>query len=202
VKDFTLDVQYNHDVLTFNRWETGGTLTSGWNISGPVTSAPGTDRFTFTSPAAELGVSGPLVHLLFRTYVSDSASTPIGVSSSLTGSASCPVLYTTPSTSLTYAGRDLCGDSLVRRFLRAQPIEIGAVRVNQSTIEVEINARIGGEADISVVDILGQTVAHEKRVLPVGSINVGLAAPLVTGSYVVRVEAAGFIRSKHLQIVR
>jgi hypothetical protein len=91
---------------------------------------------------------------------------------------------------------------LVRRFLRAQPIEIGAVRVNQSTIEVEINARIGGEADISVVDILGQTVAHEKRVLPVGSINVGLAAPLVTGSYVVRVEAAGFIRSKHLQIVR
>lgn len=202
VKDFTLDVQYNHDVLTFNRWEAGGTLTSGWTITGPVTVLPNTDRFTFTSSAAELGVSGPLVHLLFRTYVSDSASTPIEVSSSLTGSASCPVLYIAPQARLVYAGRDLCGDSLVRRFLRGQTIGLRAVHANPAGIDVDIIAHESVEVTLSIIDVLGHFVSHETATVSQGSTALRILAPLQSGSYVVRIEAAGVIRSKNIQVIR
>jgi hypothetical protein len=207
VKDFTLDIGYDHDVLTFFKAESAGTLTSGWQATGPSLIDPFTDRFTFTSTGPELGVSGPLVHLLFRTYVSDSASTPLWLTSSLTGSDEsgsipCPILYRTPVSLLTYAGRDLCGDSLVRRFLNLQPIEITGMKRTAGTIGIEIESHISSAVTLSLIDLLGNTVAERSVNLRPGSTTVEFDEGVPSGVYIARLIAAGSTRSRRVSVTR
>jgi hypothetical protein len=200
VKDFTLDVAYDHDVLSFFKWENGGTLTNGWQIVGPTQQANGYERFSFTSSAAELGTSGPLIHLLFRTYVSDSTSTPILVTSSLESKASCPLEYQTGKATITYAGRDLCGDSIVRSYMRKQPIEITYIRASASYWDIGVASAYSGPVELRLFDVLGQTLDAESISVNAGQTTVELAMPERSGSYVLRVSGFGFVRSRIIQV--
>jgi hypothetical protein len=206
VTHFDLYLTYNHDVITYSGAVLGGTLTSGWTVSSSVSIDPNTDKITFTSNGGPLGVSGILAHLLFQTFISDSSSTPIHVSSSLpSANGGCEILYQSPAASTLFLGKELCGDSILRAFLERQVIVIQNAQQSPSG-DLDVTLQAGQTEDVSytITNTLGQPIASGTVHCTPGVQNVLIPLPsgLASGAYILRVESNRAIASRKILLVR
>ena len=205
VTQFQLLVTYDPVVLRFLAAELSGTLTSGWKFD-TASIAPNIMRVTFTSSGGPLGTNGLLTHLNFKTYVADSSSSPITVTSSLPGFTSgCIVEYISPTISTLFLGKDLCGDPTLRQFMALNELIINrASQTPDGALGVDFLAGQSEDVSLALLNTLGEVLwsgsAHlnpglQTLLLPIGN-GVG------SGGYILRAEAGRVVASRKLVIVR
>ena len=206
INTFDLYLTYNHDVLTYVSSVLNGTIANGWTASAPESQTPNTDKITFTSNGTPLSISGILAHLLFQTFVADSASTPIVVASSLPDTnGKCPAVYQSPLASTLFLGKNLCGDTTIRAFMQRQIIVIQSAQ--QSTgndLDVTLLAGKTEDVNYSLTNVLGQTVltgsVHCSE--RVQTVSIALPAGIPSGAYLLRVEANRSAASRKVVLMR
>lgn len=204
VTQFMLFVTYNHGVISCTGTGTQGTLTAGWTYL--LHPGATTDTLIFTAPSGQLGISGTLTNLLFKTFVTDTTSTPIAVRSTLPArlTSGCEVLYESLIISTTFTGKDLCGDSLLRGFMRTGSLFIE--RAEQSVgsmLDIKISLPYAEDVTISLSDVLGHEVARDVLLSSSGEQSVQLplgAAP--SGAYLLRVEGPGGRATRKVVVLR
>ncbi len=158
VHAFDLYLTYNHDVVSYDQANPVGTITANWPTP-QIHRGEETDTLHFASPILTLASSGILAHLLFTTYVADSASTPIEVTSSLQGiSGGCPIFYIAPLSITAFDGRDLCGDSVLRYFMQQGRITLKIARIESGNLHVVIQSPSNADVTLTLTDVLGRIV--------------------------------------------
>ncbi|HZK75918.1 MAG TPA: hypothetical protein VFD13_03335, partial [Candidatus Kapabacteria bacterium] len=204
VKQFVLYLTYNHDVLTYQQSDLAGTILTNWP---PPTLNRGlvTDTLQFASPAY-LSPAGILAHLQFTTYVTDSAYSPVAVTSSMPGdSAGCPITYFSPLASADFLGKDLCGDSILRSFMHGGRITIDEAEIDESgVLHVILHSAIASRVTLTLTDILGRVVWSADVQCGVGQVEreFQLPAGLPSGTLTLRVESGRTVVSRQLSLVK
>jgi len=194
VKQFDLFLTYDHDVMQLIRVDQSATLTEAWPTPGMHIGML-TDTLSFSNTLASLGMQGPLAHLLFRTYVTDTSATSLVLTSTLPGTlANCPTIFSTGTTGL-FEGKGLCGDSLFRHVMAGEKIVIQSIRVEgggaTASLVVTIQSPIEQMVDITIVDLLGRPIWSGKVHIYPGHQQIRVALPIAvaSGEYIFRLEA-------------
>ncbi len=203
VNHFDLFVNYNGNVLKAVQADVNGTLTSGWTASVQQISED-VAKITFTSSGGPLGTSGVLTHLIFKTYVSDSETSPISVMSSLPGTSNgCAVVYQSAQAQTVFLGKDICGDPTLRAFLLTNGVKIeSAFQSDDGGIVANILAGQSANVALSVSNMVGESVWASTVVVAPGvqSVRIPAGSLLPSGGYVVRAEANRFVSSRKVVV--
>ncbi len=203
VTQFLLFVTYNHGVISCTGTGTQGTLTAGWTYL--LHPGATTDTLIFSATSGQLGISGTLTNLLFKTFVADSTSSPIAVRSTLPAhlTSGCEVIYQSLTTSTNFAGMDLCGDSLLRGFMRTGSLIIERAEQSFSTLDLKFKVPYAEDVTISLSDVLGHEVARDVLHSSSGEQSVQLPlGPAPSGAYLLRVEGPGGRATRKVVVLR
>ncbi|MDP4286456.1 MAG: T9SS type A sorting domain-containing protein [Bacteroidota bacterium] len=208
VTQFMLFVTYDHGLLRCTGAGTQGTLTSGWGST--LLTGVATDTLRFTSTNGPLGISGTLTNLLFQTFVANPTSSPIGVQSTLPAQimsgpgAGCEILYSSRAVFTTFTGRDLCGDSLLRGFMRTGSILIQrAEQTQDGALDVTLSMPLAQALTVSVSDVLGHSALGEIVQGSPGEQTVHLLLnDIASGTYLLRIEGLSGRATRKVVILR
>ena len=205
VTKFDLIVNYDGNVLKALTPDMSGTLTSGWTASvQPITATSA--RITFTSSGGPLGTAGVLTHLSFQTFISDSSSSPITVTSSLPGvNKGCAVTYISAPTTTLFLGKNLCGDSTLRAFLMTNSIQIeSAGQSDGGGIVVNVMTGSTPTVNLSVSNMMGESVWSSSVAVTPGlqTIRIPGGSNLPSGAYIVRAEANRMVSSRKVILTK
>lgn len=208
VKQFNLYLTYNHDVLTYQQTNVAGTILANWPLPVAHLGTPtgiSTDTLQFASPA-DLSLAGILAHLLFTTYVADSAYSPVEVTSSLMGdSGDCPITYVSPLSSADFLGKDLCGDSILRSFMHGVRITLDRAEIDGAgVLHVVLHSAVTSTVTLTLTDILGHVVWSADVACGVGVVERDFTLPpgLSSGALTLRVESGQTVVSRRLMLVK
>jgi len=203
VKDFTLTLSFNGDLLDIQKVLEGISLTEGWQ-STITKIAEGKYSIHYHTDGGPLPLEGELTQLLLKSYVTKTDTTTIVIESEFVNSQPCDLALVSPPVQLPAKVESSCADNILREFMAVGSLKIEQVSPNPAhkTVHLRLFSPAVGEGEVKLYDMLGKLVWSQKVGLSQGKCQVELRLPsfLVAGGYVLRAESLFGVTSTMIRI--